>query len=117
MAIVINSEWANFYCAMAYPGSKLYEIALKEGWEMPIEWDHFSQYSYELVPLPTKYIGGREVLRFRDKAFQAYFENPAYLTMIERRFGKATREHIELMTKTHLRRKLLEDQYGICRKN
>jgi len=109
MAMEINSEWANFYCAMAYPGSKLYKIALKEGWEMPIGWDYFSQYSYDLVPLPTKHISAREVLGFRDKAFHAYFENPAYLTMIERKFGEPTREHIKLMTETRLKRRLLED--------
>lgn len=107
MALEINSEWANFYCAMAYPGSKLYETALKENWEMPKKWENFSQYSSDIIPLPTKYISGREVLRFRDNAFHAYFENPTYLVMIEKKFGKETREHIELMTKIHLKRNFL----------
>lgn len=107
MAMDINSEWANFYCAMAYPGSKLYEVALREKWEMPKQWEHFSQYSYDIVSLPTKYISGREVLSFRDNAFHVYFENSDYLTMIENKFGKATREYVELMTKTRLKRSLV----------
>ena len=35
MAIDLNCEFANFYSAMAYPGSKLYLDAIKEGWELP----------------------------------------------------------------------------------
>ena len=31
----LNCEFANFYSAMAYPGSKLYLDALKENWELP----------------------------------------------------------------------------------
>lgn len=109
MAMDLNCEFVNFYCAMAYPGSKLYEIAVKEGWELPKEWHGFSQHAYEMLPLPTKHISAKEVLRFRDEAFHKYFENPDYLNMIEKKFGKHVKEHIQKMTKTRLRRRLLED--------
>lgn len=109
LAVELNCEFANFYCAMAYPGSKLYDIAVKEGWELPKEWHGFSQHSYEMRPLPTKHISAREVLRFRDSAFHVYFENPDYLNMVEERFGSNVREHIQEMTKTRLRRKLLDN--------
>src|SRR5207249_1869902 len=33
MAIEANCEFANFYSAMAYPGSKLYTLALEKGWK------------------------------------------------------------------------------------
>lgn len=107
-AIELNSELANFYCAMAYPGSKLYDIAIREGWELPEEWYGFSQHSYETLPLPTKYISAKKVLKFRDEAFHKYFENPDYLAMIEEKFGRWVKEHIQEMTKTKLKRKLLE---------
>jgi len=109
MAMDLNCEFGNFYCAMAYPGSELYEIALREGWELPDSWHGFSQHSYEMKPLPTKHIGAKEVLRFRDDAFHAYFENPGYLDMVEKTFGKTARAHIEEMTRTRLKRKLLGD--------
>jgi radical SAM superfamily enzyme YgiQ (UPF0313 family) len=108
MAMDINCEFANFYSAMAYPGSKLYDIAIKEGWELPKEWHGFSQHSYETLPLPTKYLGAKDVLKFRDEAFHRYFENIDYLNMIEKKFGRHIKEHIREMTKTRLRRKLLE---------
>jgi radical SAM superfamily enzyme YgiQ (UPF0313 family) len=109
MAIDLNCEFVNFYCAMAYPGSKLYEIAVKEGWNLPKEWHGYSQHSYETLPIPTKYISAREVLKFRDDAFHKYFESENYLNMIEKKFGKEVKLHIQEMTKTRLKRKLLEE--------
>ncbi|HEY44603.1 MAG TPA: radical SAM protein, partial [Anaerolineae bacterium] len=75
LAMEINAEWANFYSAMAYPGSQLYRLAIKEGWSLPETWQGYSQYSYETRPLPTKHLSETEVLRFRDYAFQLYFNN------------------------------------------
>jgi len=109
MAIDLNCEFANFYCAMAYPGSKLYDIAIKEGWKLPKEWHGFSQHSYETLPLPTKHLTAKEVLKFRDDAFHEYFENPNYLRMIEEKFGPKVRGHIEQMTSVRLKRRLLKD--------
>jgi radical SAM superfamily enzyme YgiQ (UPF0313 family) len=108
MAMDLNCEFANFYCAMAYPGSKLYDFAIKEHWELPKEWHGFSQHSYETLPLPTKHISAKEVLKFRDNAFHLYYENPAYLKMVEERFGIKVRQHIQEMTKTGLKRRTLE---------
>jgi radical SAM superfamily enzyme YgiQ (UPF0313 family) len=108
MAMDLNCEFANFYSAMAYPGSKLYDIAIKEGWELPKQWHGFSHHSYETLPLPTKYLGAKDVLKFRDEAFHRYFENIDYLNMIEKKFGRHVKEHIREMTKTRLKRKLFE---------
>jgi len=107
-AVELNAELSNFYCAMAYPGSKLYDNAIKEGWELPKEWHGFSQHSYDMLPLPTKHLTAKEVLRFRDNAFHKYFESANYLKMLEEKFGMKVKEHIQEMTKTRLRRKLLE---------
>jgi radical SAM superfamily enzyme YgiQ (UPF0313 family) len=111
MAVELNCEFANFYCAMAYPGSKLYDIAVKEGWMLPKEWHNFSQHSYGMLPLPTRSLAAETVLEFRDSAFHKYFENPRYLNMVESKFGKAVKEHIMKMTKVRLKRELLEKSY------
>jgi anaerobic magnesium-protoporphyrin IX monomethyl ester cyclase len=108
MAKELNCEFANFYSAMAYPGSKLYDIAVKEEWRLPEAWHDFSQHSYGMLPLPTKHIDAAEVLRFRDDAFHNYFEDPNYLNMVEQKFGVSVKNHLEDMTKTRLKRKLLE---------
>ena len=110
LSIRINSEWANFYSGMAYPGSQLYPMAKKKGWMLPDNengpgWIGYSQHAYETLPLRTEHIKGSQVLDFRDKAFDAYFGNSDYLTMITKTFGKETSEHISKMSKHKLKRK------------
>ena len=101
----INAEWANIYSAMAYPGSRLYELALEKDWPLPETWQGFSQYAYESLPLHTNYLTGGQVLAFRDYAFQTYYHSPRYLNMIQRKFGQKTKEHILQMAEKKLERK------------
>ncbi|MGH9631970.1 MAG: B12-binding domain-containing radical SAM protein, partial [Bryobacteraceae bacterium] len=108
LAKALNCEFANFYSAMAYPGSPLYTMAVLNGWALPAKWSGFSQHSYDCLPLPTEKVSAAEVLRFRDSAFHEYFGNPAYLEMIRLKFGDETERHIEDMKRTRLKRKLLE---------
>lgn len=105
----LNCEFANMYCAMAYPGSPLYNLAVKEKWKLPDEWIGYSQHSYNMQPLSSKYVNARDIVEFRDNAFHEYFENPIYLNMLEENFGLKVRKHIEGITKTRLRRKILEE--------
>jgi radical SAM superfamily enzyme YgiQ (UPF0313 family) len=105
----LNCEFANFYSAMAYPGSPLYTFAVQQGLELPKTWSGFSQHSYDCQPLPTETVAARDVLRFRDAAFQEYFRNAHYLDMVTQRFGWDTRHHIEQMVRPVLKRALLEE--------
>ena len=97
MALELNCEFANLYSAMAYPGSQLYLEALREGWPLPENWTGYSQHSIDTLPLPTRYISGSEVLKFRDYAFETYFSNPKYLDMITNKFGLETAKHVRDM--------------------
>jgi radical SAM superfamily enzyme YgiQ (UPF0313 family) len=105
LALDLNTEWANFYCAMAYPGSRLYLQAQKEGWPLPETWSGYSQHAVDSLPLRTKYLTAGEVLRFRDQAFQTYYGSPTYLQMITSRFGAATTHHIQEMASHRLVRR------------
>jgi anaerobic magnesium-protoporphyrin IX monomethyl ester cyclase len=108
LALEANCEFANFYCAMAYPGSKLYQLALDQRWELPSSWIGYSQHSYETHPLRTEALASAEVLKFRDEAFTRYFSDPGYLDLVRRRFGEDVLAHVRQMTQVRLRRKLLE---------
>jgi len=112
LAKQLNCEFANFYSAMAYPGSQLYHIANKKGWPLPDQWSGYSQHSYDCLPLPTDELSAREVLKFRDEAFQEYFNNPIYLNMLEQKFDSETKLHVEDMCKTSLARSILEDSFS-----
>lgn len=107
LALELNCEFANFYSAMAYPGSPLYGQALLDGLPLPKSWTGYSQHSRDCLPLPTKHLTAADVLRFRDSAFHRYFSNPSYLAMMERRFGHAMVAHIHAMTARSLERDLL----------
>lgn len=87
MAQDLNTEWANFYSAMAYPGSKLYTDAIEKNLRLPQDWIGYSQHSYETLPLPTETLTGPQVLRFRDWAHIRYFTDPEYQNMIGKKFG------------------------------
>jgi radical SAM superfamily enzyme YgiQ (UPF0313 family) len=104
LALELNCEFANFYTAMAYPGSPLYRQALAEGWELPAGWSGYSQHACDTLPLRTRHVSAGEVLRFRDEAFQTYYSHPPYLEMIERTFGPATVDEIRRMTQHRLTR-------------
>ena len=105
----LNCEFANFYSAMAYPGSRLHSLAERNGWPLPESWSGYAQHSYECLPLATRTLTAAEVLRFRDQAFHDYFADPRYLEMIDWRFGAETRAHVELMAGHRLRRRLLDE--------
>lgn len=104
LAKEINAEYANFYCAMAYPGSALYQEAVMNKWNLPETWNGYSQYSEDSTPLNTKYLSGKEVLQFRDKAWQDYYNRDAYLYMIESKFGTETLNHVKSLIDIKLNR-------------
>ncbi|MGB0671441.1 MAG: B12-binding domain-containing radical SAM protein [Rhodospirillales bacterium] len=105
----LNCEFANFYSAMAYPGSPLFVLAESQGWPLPEEWSGFSQHSYDCTPLPTETLAAAEVLKFRDDAFHEYFAHGPYLDMVAQRFGWETRDHIVDMAKHRLKRRIVEE--------
>jgi len=102
-----NFEYVNFYCAMAYPGSRLYTEAKKQGVPFPDTWHDWGQYSYGFLPLPTETLTPTDVLRFRDSAFREYFSNSSYLALIKKKFGQSTVVEIQKMLEYPLPRKLL----------
>jgi anaerobic magnesium-protoporphyrin IX monomethyl ester cyclase len=109
LAIKMNCEFVNVYSTIAWPGSRLYNETIQRSIELPKEWEEYAQHAYGFIPLPTNKISPKQILEFRDYFFDAYFKNPRYLDMIEKRFGKIARQHIEDMTKIKLKRKLFGD--------
>jgi anaerobic magnesium-protoporphyrin IX monomethyl ester cyclase len=109
LAAELNCEFANFYSAMAYPGSALYQTALTNGIALPEKWHHYSQHGYETKPLANQYCTAADILAFRDRAWNAYFTAPRYLDMVRRKFGQNVIEHINRMVAIPLRRKLVEE--------
>lgn len=113
MATELNCEFANFYSAMAYPGSPLHALAVRQGLPLPRSWTGYSQHSRDCLPLPTRHIPAREVLRFRDEAFHSYYTAPRYLDMIAEKFGQPTVAELRRMTAVRLERDLLTGKLDV----
>ena len=109
LALEINAETTNMYPCMALPGSPLHVRAMKEGWKLPSTPEGYAFLSYESEPLPTKFCTSAAVLQFRDDAWHQYFTNPAYLDLVEKRFGLQQRKNVEEMASIKLKRKILGD--------
>ena len=110
LALTLNTEWSNFYCAMAYPGSALYGLAKQHQWRLPDDqggpgWIGYSQHAYECLPLPTDSLTATQVLDFRDRAFLEYFGHPSYLAMLQRTFGTRIVAHVAEMCRHQVRRR------------
>ncbi len=95
-------EWVNIYPFFAYPGTAHYRPEHGAG-----GWHAYSLYGRSCRPAGNEQLSPAEVLRFRDEAFVRYHGRPAYLAKLERRFGVATRAHVERMIATPLERDLL----------
>jgi anaerobic magnesium-protoporphyrin IX monomethyl ester cyclase len=108
LALELNCEFSNFYSAMAYPGSPLYRDAVAQGIELPETWDDFSQHGYNCKPLANEHLTARQILEFRDRAFQTCYTHQPYLDMVRNKFGEQTVEHIQKMISIPLRRRLME---------
>ena len=109
LALELNCEHANFYAAMALPGSPLYMEAVNNKWELPQTFDEFAFLSYDCKPLRTNSLTGAEVLKFRDDAWHKYFSHEPFLSLVENKFGIDSRKNIEEMSKIRLKRKILGD--------
>lgn len=112
LAFELMPAFPSFFAAMAPPGSHLYDECIEKGIPLPEKWIGYAQQGYDFLPLPTEKLSSEDVLKFRDFAFNAYFRNPAYLHMMETKFGKRAREHLEEMAKHDLKRKYLEKDKG-----
>ncbi len=108
LAIELNTENANFYCATALPGSPLFQRIRQDQWSLPSEYEEYGFLAEEHIPSGTYSLKPAEVLNFRDYAFNVYFQNPRFLNMIHQKFGESAVDNINRMTRIQLERNLLK---------
>jgi len=103
------TDMANFYSAMAYPGSPLFFQARSSGMKLPETYSGYSQHSYDTLNMSNGNLTAAEILAFRDHAWEKYHRNPRYLAMLENKFGVNSREDVEQTLEIKLKRQLLGD--------
>lgn len=109
LGLEMCTEMWNGYACMALPGSPLYFQAKTQKMKMPESYAGYGFLSYECQPMATQQLSAAEVLRFRDHAFETYFNYPPYLDLVKRKFGPDAVENINRLKSVKLRRRLLGD--------
>ncbi len=110
LALELNAENSNMYCATSLPGSPLYAKAKTEGWEFPDSYSGFGFLAHDHVPSRTYSLSSEDVVSFRDYAFDTIYKNPRFLNMVENKFGDAAVDNINRMTSIKLKREILENR-------
>ena len=88
-------EMINLYPLFNLPGTSLYDGNT--------DWNKYQLYGSECCPASTKHLSSMEVLKWRDMAFKRYMTSSSYLTMIEKKFGSNTKDHIVRMMRKNIR--------------
>ena len=66
-------DFAQFYCAVPFPGSKLYEEAKKHGWIINNDWTMFEQ---NFCVLSTQQLSAEELIKIRADAYRSFYYSP-----------------------------------------
>ncbi len=90
LAKELNTEYANFFVMMAYPGTEFHKMAKAKNIPMPSKWRQYGFFAPDALPLGNKKLTADEILQFRDNAFNEYFGGKSYQNMIEKKFGSET---------------------------
>jgi radical SAM superfamily enzyme YgiQ (UPF0313 family) len=69
----LKLDYVQFYCAVAFPGSPLYQQCLKNGWLDESDWKFYEQ-NFSVISTPQ--LTAQQVMKARDKAFKQYYRQP-----------------------------------------
>jgi anaerobic magnesium-protoporphyrin IX monomethyl ester cyclase len=77
----LGLDFAQYYCAVPFPGSSLYTEAKKNGWLPAVPWEEFRQ-DNALLQLPG--LPPETVERLRNEAYSRFYSNPrAWLSKLQ----------------------------------
>ncbi|MDO8461244.1 MAG: radical SAM protein [Deltaproteobacteria bacterium] len=110
LAKEMNTEYANFFVMMAYPGTGYYEMAKQKNYPLPEKWGQYGFFAPDALPLRNERLTAEDILKFRDGAFQEYFGGASYQGMIEKRFGTNT---LNFIRDKILSKKISRTRYSI----
>ncbi len=84
----LGLDYAQFYCAVPFPGTQLYDLARSNGWLNTSDWTGFEQ-NFSVMDLPG--LSSTDVMKLRRKAYKDYYLRPRRIIRVLRRI-KSFRE-------------------------
>lgn len=108
LAKELNTEYANFFLLMAYPGTRLREAALLNNYPLPEKWGQYGFFAPDALPMRNERLSAEDILSFRDFAFKEYFGSEKYQNMIGEIFGPKILEFLrtKVLSKNIVRKKV-----------
>jgi anaerobic magnesium-protoporphyrin IX monomethyl ester cyclase len=88
LAKELNTEYANFFLLMPYPGTKYHEIAKEKHYPLPETWGQYGFFAPDALPMMNESLTPEDILLFRDNAFAEYFSGEKYQRMVGEKFGE-----------------------------
>jgi hypothetical protein len=77
--------------------------------KMPDSYAGYGFLSYDCQPMATKHVSAADVMRFRDQAFEKYFNHQPYLDLVKNKFGPNALDNVTRLKGVKLKRKILGD--------
>ncbi len=69
----LKLDFVQFYCAVAFPGSRLYDRCVENGWIDNADWKYFEQ---NFSVINTTQLGADRVMAARERAFRQFYRQP-----------------------------------------
>lgn len=69
----LKLDYAQFYCAVASPGSKLFDHCKENDWLDDSDWKYFEQ-NYSVITTPQ--LDSTDVMKARDQAYRQFYSQP-----------------------------------------
>lgn len=82
----LDIDYAQFYCAVPFPGSELYKQAKDENWIYSQDWRRFEQ---NFSVLNTPHLSTQEIMRLRTLAYRSFYFRPKKIAKIFRQIKTA----------------------------
>ncbi len=69
----LKIDYAQFYCAVAFPGSRLFDQCNENGWLDTLDWKRYEQ-NFSVITTPR--LESKEVTKARERAVMRYYSQP-----------------------------------------
>jgi radical SAM superfamily enzyme YgiQ (UPF0313 family) len=86
-AIELDLDFVQFYCAVPFPGSELYQQAVENNWCNTNNWSLFEQ-NYSVLDYP--HLSSSEIIELRRWAYRKFYLRPKVIFNIFRKLKKPT---------------------------
>lgn len=78
----LELDYAQVYCCVPFPGSLLYEEAMRSGWITSSDWEKFEQ-NFSVLDTPS--LSRRQVMELREKVIRAFYLRPSTILKMLRK--------------------------------